>query len=149
MLHQLDVAAVIAADVLKAVGEFLSVGEELLEVGEAAGEGFAPGVDDLGIRKDEMDKADMAEIVRHLVDETRLAHAVHPGVSEVLRAQSLPVRSIPFAQYAGVARIGVGRLPPLQLLSEPRNLGQLRRAFHCECDARICSRSVDPARADR
>ena len=129
-LHQLNIAAVVTPDILKAVGEFLTGGEELLEVGEAAGEGLAARVDDLGIRQDEMDEADVPEIVGHLVDETRLAHAVHPGLSKVLLAHALEVRRIQVTEHAGVARTRVGRFPALQLLGQARNLGQLRRAFH-------------------
>src|SRR5258705_2176018 len=81
--HELDVLTVVARDVLDAVGEFLAVREQLLEIAEAARHRFAPGVDDLRIRQDEVDQADVPEIVRHLVDEMRFAGAVDPGVRQV------------------------------------------------------------------
>ena len=64
------------------VGEVLAAREMLLEGGEAAAERMAARVDDLGVRQDQLDQADVQEVVRHLVDE---------GAAAVLR--SMRVRS--------------------------------------------------------
>ena len=72
---------VVAGDVLDAVGELLPEGEQLLEIAEAAGHRIAPRIDDLGIRQDQMNQSEVPEIIRHLVDEARLAGAVHPRVA--------------------------------------------------------------------
>ena len=71
--HELEVGAVVAGDVLEAVGELLALGEQLLEVAEAAGHRLAPRVDDPGVGQDQVDEADVPEVVRHLVDEARPA----------------------------------------------------------------------------
>src|SRR5213082_3449467 len=80
--HDVHIRTVVAPDVLEAVGELLSRGEELLEVAEGAGERLAAGIDDPRIRQDEVDQADVAEVVRHLVDEVRLIGAVHARVRD-------------------------------------------------------------------
>jgi len=58
-----------ATDVLEVVRERLTVREMLSEVGEAAGERMTPGVDDLGVRQDQLDKRHEQPVVRQLVDE--------------------------------------------------------------------------------
>ncbi len=78
--HELHVRAVVTANVLQAVGELLSRGVELLDVAEATGHGLAARVDDPRFRKDQMDQTQMPEVVRHLVDEERLADAVDARV---------------------------------------------------------------------
>src|SRR2546423_728776 len=55
--HQAHVIAVIEAEVLETVREFLPAGEMLLEVGEAARERVPARVDDLGVREDQLDQA--------------------------------------------------------------------------------------------
>src|SRR5438874_12665130 len=90
--HDVDIRTVVAPDVLEAVGELLSRGEELLEVAEGAGERLAAGIDDARVRQDEVDQADVAEVVRHLVDEVRLIRAVHARVRDVFLAEAQPLR---------------------------------------------------------
>src|SRR5258706_5418151 len=46
--HQLDVSAVIPANVLEAVGELLARGKQLLEIRETPRHGFESRIDDLG-----------------------------------------------------------------------------------------------------
>src|SRR4029077_4165531 len=49
MAHQLKVGAVVTRDVLDAVGEFLAVREQLLEIAETTGHRLAPRIDDARI----------------------------------------------------------------------------------------------------
>jgi hypothetical protein len=80
--HDFKVGAVVACDVIDVVAELLPAGEQLLEIAEATGHGFAPGIDDLCVRQHQVDEADVAKIVRHFVDEERPPHlTVHPGFS--------------------------------------------------------------------
>ena len=67
MVHQRDVVGVIATDFREAVGEFLPLGEELFEAREAAIHRRTARIDNLRVGQDEVDEADMPEIVRHLV----------------------------------------------------------------------------------
>ncbi len=69
MAHQSEVAAIIAGNVFLAVRKFLTVAEQLLEIAEAARHRLPPGIDDARIGQHELDQTDVAEIVRHLVDE--------------------------------------------------------------------------------
>src|SRR2546429_7154775 len=101
--HDVDIRTVVAPDVLEAVGELLSRGEELLEVAEAAGERLAAGIDDPRIRQDEVDQADVAEVVRHLVDEVRLSGAVHARVRDVFLAKAQPLRRDEIGEQRRVA----------------------------------------------
>src|SRR5882757_2384765 len=48
MPHQLQIRAVVAGDVVYAVSELLPLGEQLLQIAEAARDRFAPCIDDLG-----------------------------------------------------------------------------------------------------
>src|SRR5580692_10692200 len=56
--HQINIHAVVAADVIDAVGKLLPRGEQLLQVAEAARHRFAPCIDDLGVRQHQMDEAE-------------------------------------------------------------------------------------------
>src|ERR1700733_1695913 len=76
--HDFKVAAVVAGDVIDVVAELLPAGEQLLEIAEATGHGFAPGVDDLCVRQHQMDEADVAEVVRHFVDKERALRLTVP-----------------------------------------------------------------------
>ena len=69
MRHQLHIIAVIQAEMLEIVGEFLAASIVLLEVGEAAGERVPAGIDDLRLGKHQPDETNVQPIVRHLVDE--------------------------------------------------------------------------------
>jgi hypothetical protein len=88
MRHQLDVVAVVAADVVEPVAEILPARVVLLEVGEAARQRMAARVDDLRVRQGQVDQADVREVVRHLVDEARRAGlAVDARALEVVLAE--------------------------------------------------------------
>ena len=55
----------------RGVAEVLAAREVLLEVREAAGQRMPARIDDLRVRQDQVDQADVREVVRHLVDEER------------------------------------------------------------------------------
>ena len=82
MRHQLDVVAVVAADVVEAIGEVLAAREVLLEAREAAAHRVAARIDDLRVRQHQVDQPDVRPVVRHLVDEERRAGlALDPRLS--------------------------------------------------------------------
>src|SRR5438445_3187451 len=84
MRHQLDVVAVITADVFEAVAETLAAREMLLEIREATGERVPPCIDDPRVRQREMDQAEMREIVRHLVaEEWQINIALQPRYRKI------------------------------------------------------------------
>ena len=103
MLHQFDVAAVISPEIVEAVRELLPVREQLLEIAEAAGQGVAARIDDLGVRQDQLDEPQVLEVIRHLVDEEGLAGlALDAGVGEVLLAERPAVPGAQIGQRLGV-----------------------------------------------
>ena len=57
--------------------------KELLQIAQAARHRFAPRIDDPRVGKHQVDQADMAKIIRHLVDETRLAGAVDLRIAKI------------------------------------------------------------------
>ena len=94
MRHELDVVAVVAADVFQAVGEVLAAGEMLFESRKAAAERVAPRIDDLRVRQQQLDQADVREVVRHLVDEEgRVGLALDARLLQILLAQGAAVRA--------------------------------------------------------
>ncbi len=76
-------------DMADIVSEFLVYrSEQLLEVAETAGHGFAPHIDDRRSRQYLVDQADVPEIVRHLVDEERPAQpAIGTGFGQEALAE--------------------------------------------------------------
>ena len=72
VLHEFNIAPIIAAYVVKTVRKLLTAGEKLLEITEATSHRLASRVDDLRIRQNEVNETDVAEVVRHFVDEERL-----------------------------------------------------------------------------
>src|SRR4029077_19947662 len=120
---------VVAPDVLEAVGELLSRCKQLLEVAEAAGERLPTGVNNAGVRQDQVNEADMAEVVRHLVDEVRLIRAVDARVRDVLLPQAQPRRRSEIGDERRVARRGIAVLASAQLLDHARNVRELHGAL--------------------
>ena len=143
--HQCDIGLVVAPDVLQAISEFLALGKQLLEVAEAAGHRFAARIDDPRARQDQVDQADMPEIIRHLVDKVRFfGPAVNPRIGDVLFAELAKVLARQVRQRARVSKRPVFPLPALELVHDPRNVCQLHRAF----DALMCGKYLfDQCRA--
>jgi hypothetical protein len=63
MLHEFQVAAVVAREELQVVAELLACGEKLLEVREAASRGLAARIDDLRVRQHQVDQPNVANII--------------------------------------------------------------------------------------
>ena len=55
----------------------------MLEITEAARHGLAPRIDDACVGQNQMDEPDMPEVIRHLIDEMRVAGAVRAGGSQI------------------------------------------------------------------
>src|SRR5581483_8031516 len=100
---------------LHAVGELLSLGEQLLEVAEAAGKGFAPRVDQLGPRQHQVNESQVPEVVRHLVDEEGLAGAVDARFLEVTLPERAYVLRSQLREHLRVAILGGIDLAPPKL----------------------------------
>ncbi len=129
MAHQFQVGAVVARDVVDAVGEFLALGEQLLEVAETAGHRLTPGIDDLRIGQHQVDQPDMAEIVGHLVDEVGLARPVDPRLVEISLSQVAQGRFIEIGQDRWIARMGIVAVRALQLQGDALDVRQFVRTF--------------------
>ena len=128
--HELEIGAVVAGDVLDAVGELLAVGEQLLEVAEAAGHRLAPRVDDLRIGQHQVDEADVAEVVGHLVDEERACRCgrrgCRRGSCSPRRTKSSALSSRAPAGSAGYSGSGSR---PRRLAHDLLDVGQLLRTL--------------------
>jgi hypothetical protein len=100
---------------------------QLLEVAEAAGHRLATRIDDLRVRKHQVDQPGVAEIVRHLVDEKRPAgDAVVARVAQV----GLTERAVLIGRQAGEhAWISCAGLVQVERAHQPWNVGELHRAF--------------------
>jgi hypothetical protein len=128
--HQLDIVGVVAADIVQAVGEALAAGEVLLEAGEAAGQRMPARVDELRVGQDQLDQADVQEIVRHLVDEERrIGLALDPRVPQITFAEGAQRIGIhPFQHIVvrhGLADAGLAA----QFAGDRGDLRQLHGAF--------------------
>ena len=77
MINQPDVIRIVGRNILLAVGEFLSMCKELLEIGEARRHGFASCVDDCRVRQDALDQCNVHEVIGQLVDKSWLALAIN------------------------------------------------------------------------
>ena len=123
------------------------VGEQLLEVAEAAGHGLAARIDDLGVRQDQVDQADVAEVVRHLVDEERLPCADRRGCRrDSSRRTPQELVRVKLREHRGIARARPHPFRGPQLVHQPRMSASSIVPSTWECEARICSSRVEPAR---
>ena len=120
---------VVAADVLQRIAEVLAAGKVLLESGKTAAERVAPRVDDAGVGQDQLDQADVREVVRHLVDEHRpVGLALDAGLGQKTLAQFQALRRRQRGQHGRVAhRV---RRAGSQLAGKVHDVGQFGRALH-------------------
>src|ERR1700722_12818348 len=85
--HGVEIAPIVAPQVLEIVAEGLALREMLLVSTEASVHGVTPHVDDDGVRQHAMDEPDVAEVIRHLVDEMRPSAANRGRFLEVASAE--------------------------------------------------------------
>jgi len=84
---------------------------------------------DACVRQHEVYQTDVPEIVRHLVDEVRLAGAVDTGLGEVVRSQVAQVLGAQALQDARIARLVRLGLEAAQAADELLHVGQLLGAL--------------------
>src|ERR1700686_1715295 len=145
MSHQLEVGSVVTRDILDAVGELLALGEQLFQIAETARDGFAPCVDDLGPRQHQVNQAQVPKVVRHLVDEVRLAGTVDPGGVEILLAELPEFLERHLGKDARVARIIQIRVAALKIADDLLDVGKFLRAL----DLRVRSQDLFEQRRTR
>src|SRR5262249_35267997 len=132
MSHQLEIGPVIASNIADAVAELLPAGVELLQVTEAAGHGLTPRVNNSGIWQHKVDEPDVAEVVRHLVDEERLISAMGASAGQVALAEFAeisrckPCKHTRITWIARIVEIGSGSL---HLENNALDVGQFLRAL--------------------
>ncbi len=129
MRHQIEIGSIVAGDVGDAIGEFLPLREELFQVAHAAGHRLPPRIDDPRVGKHQVNKPDMAEIIGHLVDETRPAGAVRFRVAEVFFRKAGEDVGRQVGQNAGISRIVQIRVTPLEVKHDARDVRKFLRAF--------------------
>ena len=87
VVHEAQIAAIVAPQILQVVAEGLAFGEMLLVGAEAGVHRVAAHIDDDRPRQNGVDQAHVAEIVRHLVDEVRPSAAQRGGLLDVAPAE--------------------------------------------------------------
>ena len=91
---------------------------------------MTPGIDDLRVRQNEMDEAEMREVVRHLVYEERARRlARDPGAADVSLAEDLPLVGGQGWNQRQVVVIGVVALSIGDAAGDIRDDRQFHRAF--------------------
>ena len=69
MIHELHIAAIKAAHLIEPIAELVTRTKQMHKIGKATGHGMTPYIDDRRPGKEQMDKPDMQEVVRRLVNE--------------------------------------------------------------------------------
>ena len=105
MSHELEIGPVIAGDILDAIGELLTFRKQLPQVTNTARHGIAAHVDDFGVRQHEMNEPDVAEVVRHFVDEEWLSLTVSARVHDVAFSEPAEFFGRKFGQNSRVTII--------------------------------------------
>ncbi len=133
--HELHIAAVVPRYVVHAVRKLLARGKQLLEIAEATGHRLAARVDDPGVGQDQVNEPDVAEVVRHLVDEARrerttLARTIDAGVGDILLAKAAQCIRLEGVEHGRVAWIHGIEVAALQIRDEPQDVRQLGGPFY-------------------
>ena len=71
VIHHVQISPVVATQVLQIVRKGLTFGEELLVGAETGIHGMTARIDEYRVRQDQLDEAQMPEIVGHLINEER------------------------------------------------------------------------------
>ena len=91
---------------------------------------MAPRIDDLGVRQDEPNEADMHEVVRHLVDKEGLVRfPLHARVCNIFFAELAQLIRRKFRQNVRIFRCVALSLFAGEAVRDRQNVGQLHRAF--------------------
>ena len=61
VIHQLDIVAVVVANIFKTVGKALTAGEQLLKAAKASSHRVASGINDFSLGQDQFYQADMSD----------------------------------------------------------------------------------------
>src|SRR6195256_1109368 len=129
--HQMHIVAVVAAEIPEVVGKPDAGLKMLLEIGKAAGERPTARIDDLRIRQEQVNQADVIEVGRHLVDKARPAeYPVRTGLREVAVAEGGQLRAVELRDRGRVGRRLAGALQRAELQGEARDVRKLPCAFH-------------------
>ena len=130
--HHPQIGAVVAGHVVDVIDELL-IGrpEQLLQIAEATGDGLAFHIDDPRLRQDQMNQADVPEIVRHLVDEEGpTVAAIDAGLGQKTLAHGADLRRRQPMGRLGLNRQAARRIAPEQFAGVTADLGQLLRPLH-------------------
>src|ERR1700726_4481766 len=105
MRHELDVVAIVTAELGELVGEILAAGEVLLEAGETAAQRMAARVDDARVGQHQVYESQVQAIVWQLVDTRGAAvPALVPAAPEIARTQPAQPPGLQGRQSLGVAQ---------------------------------------------
>src|SRR6266513_6383083 len=127
--HQVDVVAVVPAEIREVVREALTACKVLLEAGEATGERMPAGIDELGVREHLQDQTHVLAVVGILVDEERrTALALHARGFDVAGAERVQLSALELGKDLGK---GLAGLAPscVELVRGARHIGQLHGSF--------------------
>jgi hypothetical protein len=94
---------------------------------------MAAGIDDSRIWQYQVDKADMHEIVRHLIDKARRVLAVNSCIAQVGFSHAAQLFPIQFTENFRVTRFLVHKTPAVEMMGQGDDVGQL----HCAVNLRM------------
>lgn len=130
MVHQVDIAAIVMANLFQTVSEFLPFREQLFEARPATVQRMTAGIDDFRIWQDEMNESEMAEIVRHLISKEGCPCPMHPSGTDVVLAEFGEVIIAELRQNSRIPLpIRCDRAPP-EPVCRRQNIWQLERAIN-------------------
>src|ERR1700730_5299486 len=128
VIHERQIAAVVATEILEVGAEGLSHGEVLLEGAEARIHGMTAGVDNGRVRQDRVDQADVTEVIGQFVGEALTPVAQRCRLRDVTGAECREVRGGNFAHGRR------GTVPAashsVELARDDEDVRQLHGAFH-------------------
>src|SRR5262249_23717357 len=124
--HHPDVLQIVLTEFQQVVREALTLREELLVAAHTGIESVAPRINHARVRQDQANKADVCEVVWHLVDEARRPAPVASRMVKVASAERGPLA---LRQVAQCLRVLAAPLPMSDELDDAPQGGQLVRAL--------------------
>ena len=76
MVHKTQIIGVVMANLLKAVGKFLTSGKKLLKVGKTRRHGMTSCVYDRGVGQNGLDQSNVYPVIRQFIDKIGLVRPV-------------------------------------------------------------------------